>query len=143
MYNQGIYPRYGQQGYTAQANYMAQPGYTSQPGQGWAQQAVYVQPYDARVKVKGRNGADAFWMPTDSFAVLFDEDEDVMYLKSTDAGGYPSVDEYEYWPRKREEQPAASPAVTREEFDALVAKVEGLSLTKPAPRARKAATDGE
>lgn len=118
---------------TTQANYM--PTYNSPQMQ---------QPYDARIKVKGRNGAEAFWMPPNSHAVLFDEVEDVFYYKSTDAAGYASIMDFDFHPRAKVQQTSAMGAdyVTREDFDALVARVDSMTPVKTT-RARKVAADGE
>ena len=86
------------------------------------------QPYDARVKVNGMKGAEAFWMPPNSHAILFDSDSDVMYYKWTDAAGYGSIIDFDFFPRNRapQEQAPSVDYVSRSEFDALVAQVMEL-----------------
>lgn len=100
----------------------------SQPNWNPSPQSQAQQPYDMRVKVKGRNGAEAFWMPPNSHAVLLDEDSDVMYYKYTDAAGYPSIMDFDLCPKKRDPQPTVSDMdyVPRAEFDKLVQTVGEL-----------------
>lgn len=119
---------------TVQSNWMYQPTQT-------ATHMSFQQPYDARIKVKGRKGAEAFWMPPNSHAILFDEDEDTFFYKHTDAAGYGTVTDFGFYPKEPIEAKVASvESVTREEFDELAAKVAALA---PKPRTRKAANDGE
>lgn len=132
-YNPNLYMPYGQQSYP-------QPTYqqTFVP-----QQPQQPQPFDLIIAVSGRNGAEAFQMPPNSRAVLFDDSEDVMYRVSTDGAGYKTVQEFDFAPRATE-APQEAQFVTRDDFDALMAKVDALTAQKPARgTARKAATDGE
>lgn len=136
-YNAGMYMPYAQNYQQPMAGYQA-AGY-QQPA--WVQPNQ--QPYDARVRVKGRNGAEAYGMPPNSHAVLLDENEDILYYKATDSAGYPSIMEFDLVPRNRETSPQPTAEyVTREDFNALAAKVEELTAPKPT-RTRKAASDGE
>ena len=132
-YNANLYQPYGQQSYP-------QPTYqqTFVP-----QQPQQPQPFDLIIAVSGRNGAEAFQMPPNSRAVLFDDSKDVMYRVSTDGAGYKTVQEFDFAPRATE-APQEAQYVTRDDFDALMAKVDALTAQKP-PRgtARKAANDGE
>lgn len=89
------------------------------------------QPVNGLIPVNGRGGADAYPMPPNSAVALFDENEDIMFIKRTDGAGFPTVLSYRFEPL---EQPAPEGAVTREEFDRLVAAVEKLT---------KEADDGE
>ena len=116
--------------YTPYRGYQTGPGVPiSQPS--WYYQPTQTQmqqPYDMRIKVKGLNGAKAFQMPPNSHAVLFDEDSDVLYYKATDAAGYPSIVDFDFYPR---ELAPASPApdvdyVPRSEFDKLARAVDDL-----------------
>ena len=43
------------------------------------------------IRVKGIESARMYSMPVLSTVPLFDEDEDVLYIKSTDASGYPTI----------------------------------------------------
>lgn len=69
------------------------------------------------IQVTGLEGAKAYPLAPNSVAALFDADRDVMYIKRTDAGGYPTIQAYEFKPLQ-EAAPSASPEyVTREEFN--------------------------
>lgn len=54
------------------------------------------KPYDSVVKVTGLDGARAYPMPPNSRAALFDANESIMYIKSTDAGGFPTLEMYDF-----------------------------------------------
>lgn len=51
----------------------------------------YGQPRQEIVKVNGLAGAQAYQMAPNSVAALFDANNDVFYLKSTDGAGFPSI----------------------------------------------------
>lgn len=131
-YNPNIYMPWGQQAY--------QQAYQQSP------QASYQQPFDLIIAVSGRNGAEAFQMPPNSRAVLFDDSQDVMYRVSTDGAGYKTVTEFDFAPRQTA-QAEVDPAnyVPRADFDALAAKVKALeeAAQPKQTRTRKAAGDGE
>ena len=61
------------------------PPYTPQMGTG-AQMPQRCQV----IKVNGRNGADAFRMAADSSVLLLDENDPIVWLKTTDGAGYPN-----------------------------------------------------
>lgn len=76
-------------------------------------------------RVTGLEGAKAYQMAANSVAALFDASEDVMYIKSTDGAGFPTIRVFEFFERK--EAPAAVPAeeyVSRKEFDELKTEVQ-------------------
>ena len=43
------------------------------------------------IRVKGIDSARMYAMPASSTVPLFDENEDILYIKSTDASGYPTI----------------------------------------------------
>lgn len=137
-YNPSLYMPYGQQSYPMPQYQQPMPQVQPQP-----------QPFDLIIAVSGRNGAEAFQMPPNSRAVLFDDKEDVMYRVSTDGAGYKTVTEFDFSPRSAaQEQQGADPAlyVPRSDFEVLEAKVaalESLAQPKTTRSTRKAATDGE
>lgn len=115
-----------------------QPNWYYQPTQ------AATQPVNGLVSVTGLEGAKAYQLPPNSSMPLFDKDSDVLYVKTTDSGGYPTIRAFEFHPVEQQAAPAPVDYVPREEFEALVAKVEGLTATKAtAARTRKAAADGE
>ena len=70
------------------------------------------------IQVTGLEGAKAYPMAPNSVAALFDADRDVMYIKRTDAGGYPTISAYTFAPMQETttQQPEY---VTRQEFNEL------------------------
>lgn len=100
----------------------------------------YQQPYGGQgiIKVTGLEGARAYPMMPNSSVVLFDGNEDIFYLKTTDAANYPTLRKFSFQPVEQEPEKRAD-YVSRSEFDALVEKVNGLA---PKNRSRKE-QDGE
>lgn len=43
------------------------------------------------IRVNGIDGAKAYQMPANSTVALFDCNEDIMYIKTTDGAGFPSI----------------------------------------------------
>lgn len=48
------------------------------------------------IKVNGLEGAKAYQMHPNSRVALFDGNEDLMYIKTTDGAGFPDIQTYEY-----------------------------------------------
>ena len=70
------------------------------------------------IRVNGIDGAKAYQMPANSTVALFDSNEDVMYVKSTDGAGFPSIRTFEFTEKVNAE--VKSPDVeyiSREEFE--------------------------
>ena len=70
------------------------------------------------IRVNGVDGAKAYQMPANSTVALFDSNEDVMYVKSTDGGGLPSIRTFVFTEKLNVE--GKSPDVeyiSREEFE--------------------------
>ena len=102
-------------GYMPPLGNLYQPRY-QQPVQGYAQQLS--QRGTNFFRVSGFEGAKAFPMGPNEQAVLFDDNRDVFYFKSTDSGGYPTIQPCSYT-LLREDAPSAPDYVTRAEFDEL------------------------
>lgn len=93
------------------------------------------------IQVTGLEGAKAYPLAPNSVAALFDADRDVMYIKRTDAGGYPTIQAYQFSP-VQEAAPSAQPDyVTREEFNELKEAV--LNGKQPVRKAKPAAESEE
>lgn len=93
------------------------------------------------IQVTGLEGAKAYPLAPNSVAALFDADRDVMYIKRTDAGGYPTIQAYQFSP-VQEAAPSAQPEyVTREEFNELKEAV--LNGKQPVRKAKPAAESEE
>lgn len=113
--------------------------YPQQPMQGYYQQPMaaihqqQVQPVDL-IRVTGIEGARAYPVTPNSTVPLFDADRDVLYVKSTDAGGFPTIRAFAFAPLQdtQQQQPEY---VTRQEFEELRAMIS--------PRKTKAAEKKE
>ena len=92
------------------------------------------------IQVTGLEGAKAYPLAPNAEVALFDADRDVMYIKRTDAGGYPTIQAYQFSP-VQEAAPSAQPEyVTRQEFDELK---EMIANGKQPVRKSKPAADSE
>lgn len=120
------------------------------PNYGYQQNMPYaigyqqnMQPVNGLVSVTGIDGAKAYQLPPNSKMPLFDESEDILYLKTTDAAGYPTVKAFRFEPI---EQQAAGyqtgDYVTRDEFNELLERLSAIE-SAPRTRSRRAANDGE
>lgn len=50
------------------------------------------------IRVTGMDGAKAYQMPPNSVVPLFDADNDIMYIKSTDGAGFPTIRAFAFQP---------------------------------------------
>lgn len=55
-------------------------------------------PVNGVIKVSGRESVDAYQLPPNSNMPFFDENKDVVYIKSTDGVGVPTVTEFSIAP---------------------------------------------
>lgn len=55
------------------------------------------------IRVTGIDGAKAYQMPPNSVAALFDDANDIFYVKSTDGAGFPTIRVFDFFEHK--EQP--------------------------------------
>lgn len=86
------------------------------------------QPIDGLIRVTGIDGAKAYQLPPNSSIALFDANNDIFYIKTTDGAGFPSIRAFSFAPMEatQPDQPASSDYVQRSEFEALAAQVRGL-----------------
>jgi hypothetical protein len=85
-------------------------------------------PVNQLIWVQGESGAKAYGIPANSTVILMDSEANKFYIKTTDMAGMPSMKSYEYAeaaPQVAIEHKADY--VTREEFNALVNKIEFLN----------------
>lgn len=112
-----------QQGYSAVPYY--QPRfYTPQPMPPQQAEPMNMLQGQSLIKVNGRAGADAFQLAApNSMVALFDANEDVFYLKSTDGAAYPTVTAYRF--TAMTEAPAAEDdVVRRSEFESFKSELQ-------------------
>lgn len=91
--------------------------------------------------VQGEEGAKAYMVAPGNSVLLMDSENSAFYIKSTDASGMPQpLRIFDYTERGAAQRAPASPLpdyVSRQEFDALKARID--ALTQPKQTARKAA----
>ncbi len=70
------------------------------------------------IRVNGIEGAKAYQMSANSIVSLFDANEDIMYIKSTDGAGFPSIRTFSFTEVKEENKPTQKvDYISREEFE--------------------------
>ena len=84
-----------------------------------AQMQPTPQPRDGLIRVTGMDGARAYQMPPNSAVALFDGGQDVLYVKTTDGAGFPTIRAYSFQPMEQAQAMGASEYVTRAEFEQL------------------------
>lgn len=57
------------------------------------------------IRVTGMDGAKAYQMPPNSVVPLFDADNDIMYVKSTDGAGFPTIRAFAFQPVEDKPEP--------------------------------------
>lgn len=85
----------------------------------------YYQPASAPIFVKGIEGANNYPLNPNSSVALFDQDDSVFYIKSTDQSGFPlplRVFDFQERVTKRSDD-----YITRKEFDELKQLIEDLT----------------
>lgn len=141
-----------QNGYVPGCNppvsYAAMPDTLSQlrQNQGWAQQPMPMQPQtppqapqaaqeQPMIWVQGDAGAKAYMVANGSTVVLWDSERDVIYVKSADMSGMPSMRVFAYNEitsnggqnaSMNHQASHSEQFVTRREFDALAAEMAGI-----------------
>lgn len=132
-------PMMDQLGQLRQQQYMPQA--YQQPMQPIQQQ----QPVPSIVWVQGEQEALSYMVAPNSAVALWDSLAPVVYLKQADASGKPTIKIYDLVERSnRPVQPQQAQVVeyvTREEFEALSARLDALAASKAATRKISAKED--
>jgi len=82
-------------------------------------------PVNNLTRVTGMDGARLYQMPPNSTVALFDGNEDLFYVKSTDGAGFPTIRTFRF--EEVQPQPVPQPDyVTRDELNALSDKIDKL-----------------
>lgn len=83
-------------------------------------QPIYNQP-STLTRVTGIEGAKAYQMSPNSTVALFDNNEDLMYIKTTDGAGFPTIRTFGFSEITTNtiQTPASNDYVTRDEFNKL------------------------
>lgn len=97
------------------------PGGTYTPNVGATYQPSIQQPVDAVIRVNGQAGAEAYSLPPNSQAALFDENSDYFWFKKTDSGGYATLRKFSFVEETpaRAQQIDTSKFATKEEVETL------------------------
>ena len=72
------------------------------------------------IKVSGENGAKAYQMAPNSSILLLDETAPLVWLKTTDGAGYPTITPYSIAPYK------AEPPVDVKSLEQRISRIEGI-----------------
>ena len=99
-------------------------GQQRQPMQQMPQMQQQLPPTQV-TRVNGQNGAQAFNLPPNSSVLLLDETAPIVWLKTTDGAGYPSLTPYDITPHQ------APAPVDATSLEARIKKLEDLIYAKP------------
>lgn len=70
------------------------------------------------IRVNGIDGAKAYQMSANSTVALFDSNEDIMYVKTTDGAGFPSVRSFKFVEMTNETKKTETvDYISRQEFE--------------------------
>ena len=70
------------------------------------------------IRVNGIDGAKTYQMPANSTVALFDSNEDIMYIKTTDGAGFPSIRTFNFVEITQNEKSSGSQDyISRQEFE--------------------------
>ena len=83
-----------------------------------------IPPQQSLIRVTGVDGAKAYQMPPNSVVPLFDSDNDIMYIKSTDGAGFPTIKAFTFAPYEYAVSAGKNEFVTRAEFEELKGMIE-------------------
>lgn len=89
-------------------------------------------PTQSLVKVTGIEGAKAYQMSPNSTAALFDDKENIMYIKQTDGAGFPTIKTFSFTELEVNDKPVEISEI-RTELDALRTDIDKLKaeIKKP------------
>lgn len=84
------------------------------------------QPVHGFVFVQGIEGARAYYLPNNSEMPLFDNDENIMYIKKVDATGRMTIEVKDVFDHVDKPRDDGGEYVTRNELSALYAEIDTL-----------------
>lgn len=98
---------------------MGQPQpYYNQPQIMNNQSMMTQEPIQNLIRVNGIEGAKAYQMPANSTVALFDANNDILYVKSTDGAGFPFIRTFAFTEVKEvENETTKVDYISREEFE--------------------------
>lgn len=87
-------------------------------------QSGYQQQSASLIRVTGIEGAKAYQMPANSTSALFDANEDIMYIKTTDGAGFPTIRTFKFEEMLPTQMSGTSAEyISRKEFEDFKAEV--------------------
>lgn len=98
------------------ASLMGQNPYYNQPMNN--QQFLPQEQTQNLIRVNGIDGAKTYQMTPNSTVALFDSNEDIMYIKTTDGAGFPSIRTFSFVEITQSEKSSVSQDyISRQEFE--------------------------
>ncbi len=111
---------YNPYNYASGMNNMSVASYMpTQPMQNNNLQPAFSSQPNGLIRVTGIEGAKAYQMPPNSITALFDSNEDIFYVKSTDGAGFPTIKSYQFVEVTKETKAEQTTGdfVSRQEFE--------------------------
>lgn len=89
------------------------------------------QAMNGLTRVTGIDGAKAYQMPPNSVVALFDDANDIFYVKSTDGAGFPTIRIFDFYEHKQEPVSQQQPVnidnfATKQELQTLQSQIEEM-----------------
>lgn len=86
------------------------------------------QPINGLTRVTGMDGAKAYQMPPNSVVALFDGNEDIFYIKTSDGAGFSTIKPFRFVPMEETPAPVANTTdfATRQELASLQQQIEEM-----------------
>ena len=94
-------------------------------------------PQSGIIWVQGEAAAKSYLIAPNSTVQLWDSEEKIIYLKSADASGMPSIKVLDYTIRGEEKEKKATEDATKEEVEALAEKIRELSAKRKPAKVRE------
>ena len=94
-------------------------------------------PQSGIIWVQGEAAAKSYLIAPNSTVQLWDSEEKIIYLKSADASGMPSIKVLDYTIRGEEKEKKATEYATKEEVEALAEKIRELSAKRKPAKVRE------
>lgn len=79
------------------------------------------------IRVTGIEGAKAYQMSANSVVALFDNNEDIMYIKSTDGANFPTIKTFKFTPYEISENAPTTDFISRQEFENFKQEVKSYA----------------
>jgi len=101
------------------------PYMPAQPMQNNTVQPAFNTQTNGLIRVTGMEGAKAYQMAPNSITALFDSNEDIFYVKSTDGAGFPTIKSYQFTEitKQSNTEQASGDFVSRQEFEQFKTEV--------------------